>query len=821
MQLPDYLIWHFIEAPNFLLKVWRNFFVFIFNFFSIGLLLKTFFAPWRRVKVEAKAGLKEYFEALTFNLVSCGIGASVRFFLILGGVVFLILNFCFGMVIILIWFFLPFFTLPLFFVFLKKEKDLSVYLLARANGQFGRLLKLLVREKVGQFVFQRLNIALSELESFYNQKNTLQEWQKFSKLPKKNLADVFFQLAKVWQPFNKFLFDRKITPEQVGQVALWFKQEEKKRKKQRRFWELDNLLKIPGLGRNLAFGYTPLLNHYSEDLGIPKPFSHQLVGREKEISLIEQVLIRAAENNCLLVGEPGVGKKTIILGFAKKVAEGRIHPKLEYKKVLELKISNILAGGKSLPEMKEKLTKVLQEAVDAGNIILAIENIDLYVASQAQRINLTDIFSQFFSSDKIQVIATATPEAFAKYVFPNSSFLKLFEKVEVAPPTPEEALRILTSVVGQFERQVGVSVTYQALEGIIKNSDRFITEIPFPEKAIDILDEVIVSCSQKGKRLVLPEDVDEIISQKAEVPVGELSKDEKKKLLDLEKILHQQVVDQERAVESLVKAMKRARLGVSTKGKPIGAFLFLGPTGVGKTQTAKALAQGYFGNSQRMVRMDMANFPGLKILIKEVRENPFSVLLLDEIEKADNDILNLFLTVLDEGYLKDSRGKTVSFEDLIIVGTSNAGAEFIRQKVVGGISGERLNEEIIEFVLQNKIFSPEFINRFDAVVVFQPLSHQHLIAIAQLLLNKLAEKMKKEKELTLNFSDEIYQKIAHDGYQPEFGARPMKRVISEQIENLIAEKILAGEAQRGALLDFAVDKDGKVLVKVKRHVENV
>lgn len=746
----DYLFWHYTEALKNILVIWRNYLIFFYHYFSISLLLSTLFHPWKRqylAKTRPGFSLEEWATRITFNLFSKFIGALVRtatiFIWLLVECFVLIL----GALLLPIWILTPFLSFPVYWSGLEKN---------------------------------------------------LQKTKRAA--------------------FEAFLSKRVLDQEDTAAVAAWFERVWEKGQKEACFWSLDNLLKTPGLGQDWAYGFTPNLDKYCQDLTLPRSYSHHLVGREKEIDQIEQILCRAAENNILLVGEAGVGKETIVLGFAKKVKEGRVFPPLKRKRVLKLDLTALLGEAQNEHEAADKLADLLKETALAGNIILVVFEFDKYTASGSGRADLTSSFLPYLSSSHLQVIGVTTPFSFQKFIFKNAQIIKLFETVEVDAPSKEGALVILEEILPKFEARVNVTVSYKALRRIIDNIDTLITHIPFPEKAIDLLDEMTIFAQRKKIKVVLPEHVDELLTQKTKVPVGEVTPQEKEKLTDLEKTLHQKVVDQEEAVSGVSQAMRRARLGVSQKNRPIGSFLFLGPTGVGKTQTAKALAWAWFGNEGRMIRIDFSEFqtqdgfarlmgdfktgePG--ILASKARENPFSVLLLDEIEKAHPKILNLFLQVLDEGYFTDAFGKKVPCQHLIIIGTSNAGAQFIRERVNRSVAGERLTNELINYVQKKHIFSPEFLNRFDGLVVFKPLTKASLEEIARFLLESLNTRLSKKK-IGVKITPTLIKRVAEMGFHPALGARPMRRVIQDKIECQIAQMLLEEKIKKGEMVEIKI-----------------
>ena len=753
MSFIGFLSWHYGKALKGIFRAWFNFVLLGLHVFSVPLLLRTLFAPWRRIEIKKSApgfSPAAFFNNLIFNLISRGIGFSVRIFLIILGVLFSLSFFLLGLPLVLTWLFLPFISWPLYLITQKPPKTKVELLKGEAR----------------KFVFQRLGIT--------------------------NEEDL-----------------KKVDPKDLEEVLVWYLKNKAELNKKKKFWLKENLFRVPSIGSSLAFGYTLMLDELTEDLDFPPSFSHQLVGREKEIKQIEAVLSRSSQANVLLVGHPGVGKHTILLGFAKTIRERQVNPRLFYKRVLMVNMNLIL--GKSVwdAQGKAKFQEILQEAEQAGNIILVINSIDEYIFKQAN-INLTSAIAHVAESRGTQIIGVTTPEAYAKNIFPNEEFLKYFEVLEVKPPSREEALEILENILTKLERGKNVVTTFNALKEIVEQSDKLVTHIPFPEKAVDLLDQLINEAEANGKKTVIRVDVDQLISQRTKVPIGTIGQKEREKLKELDSILHRRIVDQNQAVSALVKAMQRARVGISEREKPMGTFLFLGPTGVGKTETAKVLAENFCGDEKRLIRFDMSQPFSFELFVRQAREHPFSVLLLDEFEKASAETIHLFLTVFDEGYIRDKEGSIVSFKNMIVICTSNAGAEFIRERVKAGLKPT----EVTEYVLRQKIFSPETINRFDGVIVFEPLKKEDIKKIAELLMTKLKSRLK-EKEIILEADSAVYDELVSEGYNFEFGARPMKRLIADKIESLIAQMMLDGKIQAGKKLMLIVDQKSKEFIIIQ------
>ena len=507
------------------------------------------------------------------------------------------------------------------------------------------------------------------------------------------------------------------------------------------------LVKLGSVGKSWSYAYTPFLDKYSQPLHHGREI--KLIGRQDEIKQIERILARSRQDNVLLVGQPGVGRKAVIKGFAQKVSWGLSLRKLNNRRVLNL----------NMPALnQDNLRQALDQAAKAGNIILIIDELHQYL-------DLIPIFIPYLSADELQVVAITDYDNLHYKLKLLPGLLKLFEKVVVGEPTDEETLAILKTEAKEIKTKDEV------LQEIIKASNQYIQNAPQPEKSLDLLEELTVD-----RKNITIEDVYKLISEKTGIPLGEITKTEKEKLLNLEQILHQRIVNQEQAIRVVASAMRRSRTGLASTKKPIGVFLFLGPTGVGKTETAKALAFAYFGSEERMIRFDMSEFQEISAidrlidrLIKTIEQNPFSLLLLDEFEKAHHDLLNVFFQIFDEGRLTSASGKTVSFKNAIIIATSNA---------------------------RKEIFDIGLLNRFDDIVEFQKLSPEHIKKIVQLMLNNLNKRLE-EKEISLKITPELINQIAVLGYDSKFGARPMARLIQNKIENQIADKLLREEIKKG------------------------
>ncbi len=598
-------------------------------------------------------------------------------------------------------------------------------------------------------------------------------------------------------------------------LAEWFHRKHVTRDRHREFWRLDRLLRRPPVGKNWIYGFTPTLSRFAKETSEQALLhrTHRIIGRQEEIERIEQTLAASGRNNILLVGDAGVGKETIIHGVTDRIAHGLTLPVLNFKRVFDLNISLFLSNFESKERMQTAFTRLLNEAEYAGNIILVLHNLHTIAGTTSEglgKIDTQELLIPFLASDRLQVIATTTIAEFHARL-ENSSLLTLFTRIDVTEPSLEVTRAIVEDATTRFEKKFGTLFTYRALEMIVQDADRYIQSVPFPEKAIDLMNESVIVATSHHKKIVTEKDVHAIISQQYKIPVTLGGEQERSMLLTLEDAMHEKIINQHEAVSTIANTMRRVRIGLAKRNKPLGSFLFLGPTGVGKTQTAKVLAETYYGSMSRMIRFDMSEFQSVSSIdhflgslqLKEpgqfvtaVRDQPFSLVLLDEIEKAYHTLLNLFLQVLDEGHLTDAFGRKVSVEQCIIIATSNAGAEAIREMVQKKLDPAEEKQKLLDLVLTQGVFPPELLNRFDAVVTFHPLAHAQLVEVALLQLLELQKRLKSQGYL-FEPSHELAAAITHIGYDPQFGARPLARAIQNTVETAISKGILSGTIQKG------------------------
>lgn len=573
------------------------------------------------------------------------------------------------------------------------------------------------------------------------------------------------------------------------------------------------------LARDWAAAYTITLDRFVIDrtkearrLGFPR-----VVGHEKEMKAMERALTRQERHHVLLVGEPGSGKKNMILDLASAMALGQTTHEIAYHRLLELNLQALVAQAQSKEETETLLNQIFQEAAAAGNVVLFLDDIHNFTSGEEESPGFVPVkgsLASFLTASEFRFIAATSYAGLHVHIEQDPSFLSFFETIEVQEISQAETLEVLEMRLGYIERRSSCLIPYPTLKEVVRLAEKYIQGTPFPKKAVDLLDEAVSFLLQTKERVLLPGHVAAVLTEKTQIPVGNIETKERETLLNLEDLLHKRIINQEEAVKEVSSALRRARTEVASRKGPMGSFLFLGPTGVGKTETAKALAAVYFGSELRIVRLDMSEFQNEKdidrllgsknqegLLTTPIRENPFSLLLLDELEKANPNIINLFLQVLDEGHVTDGLGRKVSFLHTIIIATSNAGYQFILEAIKNKEDFKQLKERMLEYLFKEGVYRPEFLNRFDGVVIFSPLTKENLKDIAFLMLSRVRQNLEK-KGVVLLITEPLQEKIAELGYDPKFGARNMRRVIQDKIENALAEAMLRNKLQPGVKVEI-------------------
>ena len=627
-----------------------------------------------------------------------------------------------------------------------------------------------------------------------------------------------------------------------------------------------------------------------------------VIGRDEEIRRAIQVLQRRTKNNPVLIGEPGVGKTAIVEGLAQRIVNGEVPEGLKNKRVLSLDMGALIAGAKYRGEFEERIKKAIQEVTKAGNVLLFIDELHTIIGAGGAEgaIDASNILKPALARGEIQIMGATTITEYRKYVEKDAALERRFQPVTVEEPGEEQTVAILKGLRGKYEAHHHVKITDEAVEAAVRLSARYINDRFLPDKAIDLMDEAAArvrfgvfnhteklaelrnqitekelqledalsnsdialakQCKEEKEALeaelekqtkkaqreirrknlsVTEDDVADVVSGWTKIPVKKLAEGEAARLKKLEATLHKRVVGQEEAVTAVAKAVRRGRVGLKDPRRPIGSFLFLGPTGVGKTEISKALAEAVFGNEQAMIRVDMSEYmekhsvskmigspPGYVgydeggQLSEKVRRNPYSVILFDEIEKAHPDVFNILLQVLDDGHITDAQGRKIDFKETIIIMTSNAGAKAIiepKRLGFGAVEDEkkdysRMKEGVMEEV--KRMFKPEFLNRIDEIIVFHTLNKEEVKKIVGILLKDLTLRCKDQMGIELKVRDSVKELIAKEGFDPKYGARPLRRAIQNKIEDAMAEEILEGRIKQGDKVIIGVSKE-KIKFMVK------
>ncbi len=640
---------------------------------------------------------------------------------------------------------------------------------------------------------------------------------------------VFEALAVEHSVVQDILFDLKADKEKVHNVVLWALM-------QRRLFQSFSRLRVralnkpkSGMDRAMTAQATPTLDHFSTDLTLMARHGRLplVVDREQEIEDVFRV-VESGRHNVILVGEKGVGTTSMLHAIAERMAAEDVPDVIKDKRLVQLSVSSLVSGSGGAGSLEERLQEIIIEIIKSGNIVLAIEDIHELVGVSTvsgESLDLASILGKVLENRAFVAFATTTNEGYRRYIEPSALFTS-FERVAVDEVPPEVAIQILESKSGAIEYRHKVFFSYAAIEKIVELSVRYIHDRRLPEKAFTLLEEVgaYVRASKGLHAFVTEEDAAAVISRRTNANVAAVSEDEATKLLHLEERMHERMVGQDYAVKAVSNALRRSRAELRDLTRPIGVFLFLGPTGVGKTELAKTVAETYFGNERNMVRLDMSEYqdsssiarllgapPGYQgstsgYLTEAVRTNPFSLILLDELEKAHPDILNVFLQVFDDGRLTDSAGRTIDFTNSIIIATSNAGTDVIQRRIKEGQQIEQIRVELLETTL-GRYFRPEFLNRFDDVIVFRPLTEDEIEQIASLLLVKIAQRLEK-RGIALRATPEAIHELAQAGFDPVYGARPLRRVLQENVDNALATFLLTGKLSRR---DVAVLEPGGVI----------
>lgn len=755
--------WWFISFPLFFLKFIKKLAIYLDHALAASLMLQTIFLP-----LFGDASLFGFL----FGLVFRSLRALFGFLLItLTGLPLLLL--------LILWLLFP------FFLFLGAAGPLRAVVFFLMAALIRSLCLSFLRFRTRSGKSRREREALWRLETLAGERPQEDDWQA-----------VLAWLEKRWAANHPpFLWEDRYVLGSLG-----------------------------GINRAWTGRVTPGLDAYSRDLtreaqqGRLSP----LLDKEKPLAALIRALEKESGNSVILVGPAGCGKTTLVYGLAQEIIRGASSPVLSGKRLVSLEMGALVAGTKSGGELQERMQRVLRDIESAQNVLLFIDEVH-NALNAGGGIDTSLIFSALephLSAGRLQMIGATNWENYRRYIEPNEAFARLFNVVEMEEASFAETLQILEYLSPSLERKHRLYISYPALRQAIELSSRFIYERALPDKALSLLEETIVYARhyKKGGELLTASDVEKLITEKTHIPVTAVGKEEAEKLLQLEEKMQVRLVGQDEAVKAIADAIRRARVGLRDPKRPIASLLFVGPTGVGKTEASKALAEVFFGGEENLISFDMSEYqredsvnrllgappgPGqaaqLGLLTEKVRQKPFSLILFDEIDKANNRVLDLFLQVLEEGRLTDAAGHTVNFANIILIFTSNAGTDLIYQYLREGKSLIELNKDLFRFLQSN--FRVELLNRFDGVIVFSPLTLPQVSQIVRLKLNKVV-KLMAEKEIQVTYNDELVKALSRLGFDPALGARPLRRLLQDKIESFLAKKLLSREIRKGQTLSL-------------------
>ncbi len=680
------------------------------------------------------------------------------------------------------------------------------------RGSSRDVTKALVYTDIGLLIMKRLGINKKDVRKFFKstQRETLRSGDFFvNDAPFVDLVSVWRALIDRDAVLRQFLFTKGIQEEHIAHVCLWMERQMYLDLAKIRWWTRDALLRIPSIGVAFSYGRAYLLEKYA--LKVEGSHSSVLFDYfEDELDSLELILTRSKEANALVVGSRENIRMINLL--QKKMQKGNVHPQIEHKELFMLHTEELLSGSSDKVNFESTFIKILKEIRHAGNIILVLPDFPSFIA-QAQTLG-SDVLSMLDTvliSADVQVIAFTEQGQFHQILESNQIIQERFEKLFVSDKEKEIIRTIVENYISLLEKKNKLFFEYSAIDAIVNSVERhFVTQSPIDE-VTDVLVDLSGSISKTSKKVVTDEDVLELVQEKTGIPLQSADGPEKEKLLNLESFLHKRVVGQDSAISSVADALRRMRSGISNQDKPIGTFIFLGPTGVGKTETAKALAESFFGSEKKLRRLDMSEFSGSDavarligsfetgtsgILSSLLREHPYGVLLLDEFEKASQSVHDLFLQILDEGIFTDMKGEKVNARNTLIIATSNAGSDLIWKYAKQGEDVVIHEKEIIDDIIESRVFKPELINRFNDVVVFHPLEKEHVVSIAEIMLKHMSDRLRK-KGVDVSLTPDALEYVVEKGVSTEFGARELQRILQNTVESVVAKKMLEGEIKKG------------------------
>ncbi len=672
-------------------------------------------------------------------------------------------------------------------------------------------------EEIKKFLTDRSKVSFEKALDTFNGNMSLE-----------NYAEILYKNDKL---LSEFLFTRGAGLKEFTAALRWSVGRDFRVIERERFWSRERLGRYPGIGKNWSYGETFILERYGEDLteeSVPYEASYESV-HAKAVDRLESVLARGHGANAVIVSDDEESRQDVVTMLAQRIERGNALPALGHKRVFLLNPNLIIESSKDKISFERELVVLLNQASRAGNVILVIPNFSVFLASAITLgSDVLSVIGAYVASPALHIVALDTKSDYHTKLSSREMVATHFEMIDAGMGTNNGLISMLETEAEKIEHYARVLITYPAVVAIAESASRYFDLASASEKAKDLLLESPKEALRAGRRAVLRVDVLRLIEEMTGIPTGVPEGAEKQTLLHIEDLLRERVVGQTEAVSAVAGALKRSRAGVKNPDKPIGTFLFLGPTGVGKTETTKALADIYFGSENQMSRLDMSeyrdNFAVERLLGSFgsgkagrlptlLRERPYGVLLLDEFEKTTQEVENIFLRLFDEGVVTDAEGRSTNAKNTIIIATSNAGSDMIWDIVKSGGDLTGKKQEVIEAIVAKGIFKPELLNRFDAVVLFHPLEHSDLREIANLMIEKFAKRMM-ERGIAVKASPEAIEYLVSKGTDPKFGARPLARAIGDEVERIISEKIIEGEVHEGSRVTFDIGPEGNLKVIV-------
>ncbi len=819
MLLPvQFLKFWFIDSPRNLIAFFNSLNNAFLQLCSLPLLLKTYFKPWKN---EYREGLVGF---------SIGMGIFIKTFVIAVDVVLCLLLLIAELCAVVGFIFLPFITvfsvfyspfsrdclfpvslIFVLFIFLSFKPKKSFSEIVASEKQVVNIVKFLLKQKEINFLLKKADIKKEEVNLIEAQKDTTID----------SPLDFFASYLFLTEEQTGILFKKKLKKEDLLNIVYWSKTKFKDEEKPFRasfFGE--------GFAEAWTCGWTLETKKYMVDL-TPEIFNEKplLLGRQNEYGQLWTAL--AEKKSVILVGEPGSGKSNLIKALSFESFSSDLKD-FHHQRIFKLYVDTLLAGAENQGEIEKRLDGIIAEIAHSGNVIIYIADFENILGSSSFKIDLSGVLIPYLKNKSIRIIGTATKGSYKKFIENSASVSDVFETIKLEEPDRNTLFEMLLDKASSIEKRMKVELSYRAILSAINLANKYLVDRVLPGAGVALLEDTANEVRLSGRKKVLENDVIKRVEEKTNIILGVPTAEEKKLLLSLEEKMHESLVDQIEAVGGIAEGMRRIRSGLKSEAKPI-SFLFLGPTGVGKTQTAKTLSNLYFNGEKNMIRFDMSEYlfsAGVDRFIGcgmgsenegiagKIHENPSSLILLDEFEKADPAIHNLFLQILDDGRLTDKNGKTVSFANAIIVATSNAGSEFIREEIEkGSVIDKNFKDKFLGHLLYKNIFRPELLNRFDDIVIFKPLDMIEIIQITNLLLKDVSKGLL-EKDISVVFDEKVVSKVAKEGFDEQFGARPLRRFIQSKIENLLAQKILREEVKRGNKVNVTVDASNEIQITV-------